>query len=77
MSSLGCLVMSSTLTTTLLLSRSAMARSVRRRVRGRVREGGAWGAKAAGEGHVELALGGSEVEGGVPTQRPDRHEFCQ
>ena len=44
---------------------------------GRRRESRAWVAKAHIEGHVDTTSSGGEVEGGIPTSRPNIQKLCQ
>ena len=69
------LASSSTLAALLLVSWATVALPAN--TGGRRRESRAWVAKAHIEGHVDTASCGGEVEGGIPTSRPDIQELSQ
>ena len=71
----GSLVSGSTLAALLLVSWATVTLPANRG--GRRRESRAWVAKAHIEGHVDTTSSGGEVEGGIPTSRPDIQKLCQ
>ena len=75
MTSSSSLVSSSTLAALLLVSWATVALPANRG--GRRGESRAWVAKAHIEGHGDMASSGGEVEGGIPTSRPNIQELSQ